>query len=66
MVSSGSACSSGKVKPSHVLHAMSVPGSIARSALRVSFGWNSTDQDVDAAISAISQLQSRVRSRAAA
>ena len=66
MVSSGSACSSGKVKPSHVLHAMSVPESIARSALRVSFGWNSTDQDVDAAISAISQLQSRVRSRAAA
>jgi len=66
MVSSGSACSSGKLKPSHVLRAMGVPEAIARSALRVSFGWNSTDLDVDAAISAISQLQSRVRSRAAA
>jgi cysteine desulfurase len=66
MVSSGSACSSGKVKPSHVLQAMGVPEAIARSALRVSFGWNSTDQDVDAAISSISQLLARVRSRAAA
>jgi cysteine desulfurase len=66
MVSSGSACSSGKVKPSHVLQAMGVPEAIARSALRVSFGWNSTDQDVDAAISSISQLLARVGSRAAA
>jgi cysteine desulfurase len=66
MVSFGSACSSGKVRPSHVLQAMGVPEAIARSALRVSFGWNSTDQDVDAAISSISQLLARVRSRAAA
>jgi len=66
MISSGSACSSGKVKPSHVLQAMGVPEALARSALRVSFGWNSTDQDVDAAISSISHRQARVRSRAAA
>jgi cysteine desulfurase len=37
-VSSGAACSSGKVGPSHVLAAMDVPDSIARCALRVSFG----------------------------
>ncbi|HEY2884710.1 MAG TPA: cysteine desulfurase family protein [Rhizomicrobium sp.] len=66
MISSGSACSSGKVKPSHVLQAMGVPEALARSALRVSFGWNSTEQDGDAAISSISQLLARVRSRAAA
>ena len=42
MVSSGAACSSGKVKPSHVLTAMGVPDDLARCALRVSFGWNST------------------------
>jgi len=66
MVSSGSACSSGKVKPSHVLQAMGVPEALARSALRVSFGWNSTEDDVDSAISSISQLLARVRSRAAA
>jgi len=66
MVSSGSACSSGKVKPSHVLQAMGVPEALARSALRVSFGWSSTVEDIDAAISSISRLLSRVRPRAAA
>jgi cysteine desulfurase len=66
MVSSGSACSSGKVKPSHVLRAMGVPETLARSALRVSFGWNSTEADVEAAVSAISRLVARVRSRVAA
>ncbi|MBS0471477.1 MAG: cysteine desulfurase [Proteobacteria bacterium] len=37
-ISSGAACSSGKVGPSHVLAAMDVPESLARCALRVSFG----------------------------
>ncbi|SRR5665213_5350 len=37
-ISSGAACSSGKVSPSHVLKAMGVPESLARCALRVSFG----------------------------
>lgn len=66
MISSGSACSSGKVRPSHVLRAMGVSETLAASALRISFGWNSTDADVDAAITAISHLLSRVRARAAA
>jgi cysteine desulfurase len=66
MVSSGSACSSGKVTPSHVLRAMGVPEALAASALRISFGWNSSDADVDAAISSISHLLSRVKARAAA
>src|SRR6185503_19952362 len=47
MISSGSACSSGKVKPSHVLKAMGVADDLAHSALRVSFGWNSAQTDVD-------------------
>ena len=66
MVSSGSACSSGKVRPSHVLRAMGVSEALAACALRVSFGWNSTDADVDAALSSISQLLSRAKARAAA
>jgi cysteine desulfurase len=66
MVSSGSACSSGKVKPSHVLNAMDVPDDLARSALRVSFGWNSTEADVDAVIAALAKLAQRVRAREAA
>ncbi len=59
MVSSGAACSSGKVKSSHVLAAMGVPDEIARCALRVSFGWNSTDADVDAVLAAIARLVAR-------
>ena len=47
-VSSGSACSSGKVGPSHVLAAMGVGKALAESALRVSFGWNSTGEDAKA------------------
>jgi len=66
MVSSGAACSSGKVKPSHVLKAMGVSDDLARSALRVSFGWNSTEADVDAAIASLARLTKRVRTREAA
>ncbi len=46
-VSSGSACSSGKVAPSHVLAAMGVPTELARSAIRISLGWESQDSDLD-------------------
>jgi cysteine desulfurase len=66
MVSSGAACSSGTVRPSHVLAAMGVKESLSRCALRVSFGWNSKDADVDAAIASLSKLLSRTRARAAA
>jgi cysteine desulfurase len=45
-LSSGSACSSGKVKRSHVLEAMGVEPRLAEGALRVSLGWNSTEEDV--------------------
>lgn len=45
-LSSGSACSSGKVRPSHVLAAMGVAPEIARGALRVSFGWSTCDDDI--------------------
>ncbi|MGB8277671.1 MAG: cysteine desulfurase family protein [Methylovirgula sp.] len=45
-VSSGSACSSGKVRRSHVLEAMGVPASLAQGAVRVSLGWNSGPEDL--------------------
>lgn len=46
-VSSGSACSSGKVKRSHVLEAMGVPSDLADGAIRVSLGWNSEEADIE-------------------
>lgn len=46
-VSSGSACSSGKVGPSHVLAAMGVAAELARGAIRVSFGHLTTETDID-------------------
>lgn len=46
-VSSGSACSSGKVSVSHVLTAMGVDETLARCALRVSMGWNTSAEDID-------------------
>ena len=44
-VSAGSACSSGKVKPSHVLAAMGFAPELAGSALRVSLGWGTTEDE---------------------
>jgi cysteine desulfurase len=46
-VSSGSACSSGKVAPSHVLAAMGVPVELARGAIRVTTGPTTAEADVD-------------------
>lgn len=62
-VSSGSACSSGKVGPSHVLAAMGVAPELAECALRVSLGWNSTADDVDAFVAGYRSVLERHRAR---
>ncbi|ODT81066.1 MAG: hypothetical protein ABS76_13300 [Pelagibacterium sp. SCN 64-44] len=62
-VSSGSACSSGKVGPSHVLAAMGVAPELAECALRVSLGWNSTGEDVDAFLAGYRSILERQRAR---
>jgi cysteine desulfurase len=46
-VSSGSACSSGKVAPSHVLAAMGVPANLAAGAIRVSIGSTTSENEID-------------------
>ncbi|NQV83778.1 MAG: cysteine desulfurase [Rhodospirillales bacterium] len=51
-LSAGSACSSGKVEPSHVLAAMGVAAVEADTAIRISLGWTTTEQDVDAFLAA--------------
>lgn len=66
MVSAGAACSSGKVTPSHVLEAMGFSDELTRSALRISFGWNSVPADVDAALASLEKLAQRAGARRAA
>lgn len=58
-VSSGAACSSGKVRPSHVLLAMGVPTDAAREAIRASFGRNTTAAEVDRLVAAWTTLWRR-------
>jgi cysteine desulfurase len=55
-VSSGSACSSGKVQPSHVLEAMGFGPELAQGAVRLSLGWSTTEADVDHSIEAWRKL----------
>jgi cysteine desulfurase len=46
-VSSGAACSSGKIQPSHVLAAMGYPPLVTQAAVRVSVGWSTTEAEVE-------------------
>jgi cysteine desulfurase len=55
-VSSGSACSSGKVQPSHVLAAMGVDRNLAQGAVRLSLGWSTSEADIDLALKAWRKL----------
>jgi cysteine desulfurase len=65
-VSSGSACSSGKVAKSHVLSAMGVAPELAQAAIRVSLGWNSTSEDIDRFIAVWRRLRARHKAKVAA
>ena len=57
-VSSGAACSSGKVQPSHVLAAMGVLPALTRGAVRASLGWSTTAADTEGFLSAWRKLAS--------
>jgi cysteine desulfurase len=65
-VSAGAACSSGKVSQSHVLTAMGVAPHVAATAIRVSFGWDSTEQELAAFADAWVRIVKRAQARAAA
>jgi cysteine desulfurase len=62
-VSSGSACSSGKVAQSHVLEAMGVDAALAKGAIRVSTGPATTSADIDAFLTAWTKINSRPATR---
>ncbi len=65
-ISSGSACSSGKVAQSHVLAAMGVAPELAKAAIRVSLGWTTTEDDISTFIAVWQRLLARHKARAAA
>ena len=65
-ISSGAACSSGKVERSHVLVAMGVDDDLATCAIRVSLGWTTTRADIDRFIEVWQRLVAAHRERNAA
>lgn len=65
-LSSGAACSSGKVRSSRVLAAMGVAPDLAKGALRVSFGHESKESDVDEVLHALAKIAARRAQGAAA
>ncbi|HLZ67739.1 MAG TPA: cysteine desulfurase family protein [Aliidongia sp.] len=64
-VSAGSACSSGKVRTSHVLTAMGVGPDLASSAIRISLGRDTADEEIDRMIEAWTALRARTARSAA-
>jgi cysteine desulfurase len=60
-VSSGAACSSGAIEPSHVLLAMGLPHQRARASIRISLGKQTTQEDIEFAIKVIPETVARLR-----
>lgn len=58
-ISSGSACSSGKIESSHVLHAMDYHDTLSSNAIRVSMGLNTTKDEIDIFLKAWKELQNK-------
>jgi cysteine desulfurase len=59
--SGGSACSTGAVEPSHVLTAMGIPVEMGISAVRLSVGRETTDDDIDRALALFPEIVAKVR-----
>jgi len=60
--SSGSACTSGSLEPSHVLKAMGVPNDLARGSLRLTVGKDTTQEEIDRLLSVLPGIVQRLRS----
>ncbi|MFQ5860373.1 MAG: cysteine desulfurase family protein [Dehalococcoidia bacterium] len=59
--SSGSACTSGSLEPSHVLLALGQPADLARGALRLTLGRDTTQEEIDYTLSVLTELLHRLR-----
>ena len=60
--SSGSACSSASLEPSHVLTAIGLSDELARSSLRISLGKENTEEEIDYLLSILPNLVKKLRS----
>jgi cysteine desulfurase len=60
-VSTGSACSSGTLEPSHVLRAMGLPHGRVQSSIRFSLGWTTTPDDIDRVLAVLPAVVQRLR-----
>jgi len=60
-VSTGSACSSGTLEPSHVLRAMGLPASRVQASLRFSLGPTNTEEEIDRVLSVLPEVVDRIR-----
>ena len=60
--SSGSACTSGSLDPSHVLLAIGLPHEVAHGSLRLSFSDENTEEDIDYLLEVIPPIVTRLRS----
>jgi cysteine desulfurase len=65
-VSSGSACTTGSVEPSHVIAAMGREGDLARNAIRLSLGWGTREEDIAYVLRVFPKLVKRLREFASA
>jgi len=61
--SAGSSCASGATEPSHVLAAMGLPVELARSSVRLTLGWPTTEAEVDEAVATITAGVDRLAGR---
>ena len=59
--SSGSACTSGSLEPSHVMRAMGIPFTAAHGSIRFSLSYYNTQDEIDRVVSAVPEVISRLR-----
>ena len=62
MASSGSACTTGSLEPSHVLLALDLPATLAQGSLRLTLGHDTTEADVDQVLLVLPRLIGKLRS----